>query len=84
MEVHLQETVEPEGVRLGVSGAVSREIRHTLIVTSEYTRRRLGMGPRELPKTSVYEGIPYPVQLRLPPGVSVVSLVAGGMYVSTL
>ncbi|KAI0343294.1 RCC1/BLIP-II [Trametopsis cervina] len=48
-------------------------------VWGESSRRRLGMGPRELPKTSVYEGVPYPVTLRLPPKVKVVSLAAGGM-----
>ncbi|KAI0692434.1 regulator of chromosome condensation 1/beta-lactamase-inhibitor protein II [Cytidiella melzeri] len=48
-------------------------------VWGENSRRRLGLGPRELPQTSVYEGTPYPIELRLPPGVKVVSLVAGGM-----
>ncbi|KAI0091641.1 regulator of chromosome condensation 1/beta-lactamase-inhibitor protein II [Irpex rosettiformis] len=48
-------------------------------VWGENSKRRLGFRPRDLPQTSVYEGVPYPVQLHLPHGVKVVSLCAGGM-----
>lgn len=82
MEVHLQEISESGGVCVGVSvlAAYSPSVSIECI-DREYTKRRLGMAPRELPKTSVPDGIPYPVRLRLPHGVRIVSLVAGGMYV---
>lgn len=40
------------------------------------------MHPRQLPQTIVADGVPFPLLLRIP-GVRVVNLVAGGMYVRT-
>ncbi|KAI0825634.1 regulator of chromosome condensation 1/beta-lactamase-inhibitor protein II [Irpex lacteus] len=56
-----------------------RLARPKVYVWGEGSRRRLGFKPRDLPRTSVYEGVPYPVQLHLPRGVKIVSLSAGGM-----
>jgi len=47
-------------------------------IVSEKSNGRLGL--QNIPR-SVVAGVPYPVQVRIP-GVRVVSLVAGGMYVS--
>ena len=38
------------------------------------------LGTLKLPETHVYNGVPYPMRLDIP-GVRVVSLAAGGMYV---
>ncbi|KAI0630525.1 RCC1/BLIP-II [Trametes polyzona] len=47
-----------------------------LYVWGEKSAGRLGLA--EVPKTSIRDGVPYPVQLDIP-GVRIVSLVAGGM-----
>lgn len=47
---------------------------------SEKTNGRLGRSDYDLPK-SIISGVPYPIEVPLP-GIRVVSLIAGGTYVS--
>ena len=50
----------------------------SLTVYREKSQGRLGT--LDFPRTNVRDGVPYPIRLDIP-GVRVVSLAAGGMYV---
>ena len=82
MEDHLQETKSLACICLGVCAVhVPCVIIVSLISLTVCREKSQGrLGTLKLPETHVYNGVPYPMRLDIP-GVRVVSLAAGGMYV---
>ena len=79
MEVSLQEAQQSSSICLGVRMPMSHSFAgYSRYNHSEKSKSRLGT--TQIPKTSVRDGVPYPIRLDIP-GVRIVSLVPGGMYV---
>ncbi|PCH36203.1 RCC1/BLIP-II [Wolfiporia cocos MD-104 SS10] len=60
-----------------------RFARPKVFVWGEVSHGRLGLAKDAIPHTRVHNGVPYPVELRIP-GARIVSLMAGGMSLHAL